>query len=286
MALSSLRSSKLRSFLTLVGIILSTTTLIVVMSVIHGMDIYIAQNVSDMGVDGYRVVRMGFVGKFDPKKYLEFLRKNPQLQRGEFEFLKQNVTLSREIGLDADRRAAVNYKGKRLDMVSVQGGSPNFGVLVNTRVATGRFFTEMENRKRMPVAFIGNDLKDEFFPSIDPIGKTIHIQGRPFEVIGVAQALGSIFGQSKDGFVIIPIETYFKMYGARSGMSIVALAVDRDHLFQAQDEVRGLLRAYRHLRPGQDDNFGCHRGHGRGGGFGLHGCRRCGDHEHHAGGGQ
>jgi len=254
-ALSSLRASKLRSFLTLLGIILSTTTLIVVMAVIHGMDVYIAENVSRMGVDGYRVVRMAFLGKFDPKKYLEFLRKNPQIQREEFEFLKQQVTLTREIGIQADRRTSADYEDKHLEMVSLQGGSPNVGIALNIQVAMGRFFTETENRKRMAVAFIGNDIKEEFFPNRDPLGKTIRVDGRPFEVIGVAEAQGSIFGQSRDTFVMIPIETYFKIYGARSGMSIFGLALDRDHLFQAQDEVRMLLRAYRHLRPGQDDNF-------------------------------
>jgi putative ABC transport system permease protein len=254
-ALGSLNSSKLRSFLTLLGIILSTTTLIVVMSVIHGMDVYIAQNVSDMGVEGFRVVRMAFLNNWDPKKYLELLKKNPQIVPEEFDFLRQNVTLAREIGIRADRRVTVNHRERQLDMVSVRGGTPNFLVLTNTEAATGRLFTEAENQKRLNVAFIGADVKQEFFPNADPLGKLIQIQGRPFEVIGVAKAQGSVFGQSKDNFVVIPIETYFKMYGSRSGMSIVALATDRNHLTQAQDEVRMLLRAYRHVRPGQDDNF-------------------------------
>ena len=254
-ALSSLRSSKLRSFLTLLGIILSTATLIVVMSVIHGMDVYIAENISDMGVDGFRVVRMAFIGEFDAKKYLELLKKNPQIRREEFEFLKQRVTLSREIGLEADRRRSVSYQDQQIDRVSIRGASPNFGVLTNTEIAMGRFFTETESRKRLAVAFIGNDLKEEFFPNVDPIGKLIQIQGRPFEVIGVAKTQGSVFGQSKDDFVVIPIDTYFKMYGSRSGMTIAALALDRNHLYQAEDELRMLLRAYRHLRPNQDDNF-------------------------------
>jgi putative ABC transport system permease protein len=254
-ALSSLRASKLRSFLTLLGIILSTATLILVMSVIHGMDRYIAQNVSDMGVDGFRVVRMAFLGNFDPRRYLELLKKNPQLRPEEFAFLKERVTLSREIGIHAERRVPVTFRGRQLDAVALRGATPNFGVLTNTRVAMGRFFTEADNRRRLTVAFIGNDIREEFFPNADPVGKVIEIQGRPFEVIGVAQAQGSVFGQSKDSFVVIPIETYFKMYGSRSGMSILALARDRDHLFQAQDEVRMLLRAYRHLRPGQEDNF-------------------------------
>src|SRR5215210_5124292 len=87
-AVGSLRASKLRSFLTLLGIILATTTLIAVMSVINGMNLYIANNVSNMGADGFRVVRMAFIGNFDPKKFLEFQRKNPLLKKEEFEFLK------------------------------------------------------------------------------------------------------------------------------------------------------------------------------------------------------
>ena len=86
--MASLRSSKLRSFLTLLGIILATTTLIAVMSIIHGMDVYIAQNVSDMGGDGFRVVRMAFIGNWDAKKFLELDRRNPELNRDEYDFLR------------------------------------------------------------------------------------------------------------------------------------------------------------------------------------------------------
>ena len=92
-AADSLRSSKLRSFLTLFGIILATTTLIAVMSVIHGMDVYIANSVSDMGADGFRVVRIAFLGNFDPKKFLELQKKNPQLSPEEYNYLKSSATL-------------------------------------------------------------------------------------------------------------------------------------------------------------------------------------------------
>ncbi|MCP5110418.1 MAG: FtsX-like permease family protein, partial [bacterium] len=111
------------------------------------------------------------------------------------------------------------------------------------------------NRKRVAVTVSGSDVAEEFVTGAEPLGKTIQIQRRPFEVIGVAAAKGSVFGQSLDSFVLIPIETYFKMYGARSGMTIFALAEDRGHLFRAQDEVRMLMRAFRQLKPGQDDNF-------------------------------
>src|SRR5215217_4300829 len=98
-AVHSLRGSKLRSFLTLLGIILATTTLIAVMSVINGMNVVIAQNVSDMGADGFTVQRI-FMTQWDPKKFLEMMRRNPQLSRDEFQFLKSRATLVKEWGLE------------------------------------------------------------------------------------------------------------------------------------------------------------------------------------------
>ncbi len=254
-ALSSLRSSKLRSFLTLLGIILATTTLIAVMSIIHGMDLYIAQNVSDMGADGFRVFRMAFVGNWDPKKFLEYLKKNPELRREEYDFIRKQATLIREFGMQTFRRIPVSTFGDRLDGVSLQGVTANMGVITNTQVASGRFFSENDNSRHLSVAFLGSDIKDRFFPNIDAVGKTITVDGRPYEVVGVAKSQGSVFGQSRDNFVMVPIEAYFKTYGARQGISYMATAEDHSVLFQAQDEVRMLIRAFRHLRPSQDDNF-------------------------------
>src|SRR6202165_4000831 len=95
-ALDSLRSSKLRSFLTLLGIILATTTLIAVMSIVHGMDVYIATHISNMGADGFRIVRIAFIGNFNPKKFLEMQKKNPEPTPAGFGFLKSPATPGRE----------------------------------------------------------------------------------------------------------------------------------------------------------------------------------------------
>jgi len=254
-AIGSLRSSKLRSFLTLFGIILATTTLIAVMSIIHGMDMYIAQNVSDMGADGFRVLRMAFVGNWDPKKFLEYQKKNPELRRDEYEFIRRNTSLVKEVGMQTFRRIPVTFADDRLEGVNLQGVTPNMGSITNTQVSSGRFFSETDNDRHLYVTVIGADIKDRFFPNVDAIGKTLDLEGRPHEVIGVAKAQGSVFGQSRDNFVMVPIETYFKGYGARQGIGYMATALDHGTLFQAQDEVRMLIRAYRHLRPGQDDNF-------------------------------
>lgn len=252
----SLRGSKLRSFLTLFGIILATTTLIAVMSIINGMNQYIAKEVSDMGVDGFRVRRIVMIGKFDAKKYLEMEKKHPEMSREEFDFIKSNATLLREIGLEAGNGVTVKYETKSMDWIRANGVSSNMAAISNVQIASGRFISETDDMRRLSVAVIGHDVKTELFPDKEAVGKTISVNGRPFEVIGVAKALGSVFGQSRDGFIMIPVETYFKMFGSRRGLGYNMLAVDQAHMMQAQDEVRALLRAYRHVRPNQDDNFG------------------------------
>src|SRR5258706_5979894 len=225
-AVDSLRSSKLRSFLTLLGIILSTTTLIAVMSVISGMDVYIAENVSNMGADGYRVQRMVMLG-FDPKKYLEMLRRNPVLTRDEFEFLRTRLEMTREIGMVAGRGVTVHLGKEVAEGVGLQGTSPNVGVITNYESDDGHFIAEIENNRKMNVAFIGHDLKDKFFAGMRAVGQTISVEGIPFEVVGVSKAKGSVFGQSQDNFLVVPVETYFKIWGSRNGMSYLASA--RDH---------------------------------------------------------
>jgi putative ABC transport system permease protein len=254
-AADSLRASKLRSFLTLLGIILATTTLIAVMSVIHGMDVYIANTVSSMGSDGFRIVRIAFLGNFDPKKYLEMQKRNPQLSPDEFEFLRENARFTKELGMAAGRTVSVSLGTQTLTTVSLTGGTPNWATLANTEIDSGRYFTEFENAHRSTVAVLGADVKNSLFADEDPIGKTVKIEGLPFTVVGVAVPKGSAFGQSQDGFIDIPVETYFQIYGARQGISYSAKALDQTVLEQAKDEVRTLLRARRHLRPNQDDTF-------------------------------
>ncbi len=254
-AAHSLRSSKLRSFLTLLGIILSTTTLIAVISVIHGMDRYIAESVSDMGSDGFRVVRFAFIGNWDAKKFLELQRKNPWLNRDEYTFLRQRAQLISDIGLQSGRQADLRFGNERLDGARIEGVTPNVGAMSNYQAAQGRFLTDVDNDKKLWRCFIGSDVKERFFPNIDAVGKSLMVNGRSFEVVGVSKPLGSVFGQSRDSFVVVPIEVFFQIFGRRVQMAYLAKAIDQGHHLQAQDEIRALLRGYRHLRPGADDSF-------------------------------
>jgi putative ABC transport system permease protein len=193
--------------------------------------------------------------QWDPKKYLEMQRRNPQLNREEFQFLKARATLTKEIGIEASRAVNVHFGKELAEGVTLMGVTPNMAVVLNFNAAEGRFLSDTENDRHLNAVFIGNDIKAKFFPQGNPIGRTISLEGLPFEVVGVAEAKGSVFGQSQDNFVIIPSETFFKIWGARGGMDYAAIAVDHDHLVQAQEEARTLIRSYRHLGPRDDDTF-------------------------------
>jgi putative ABC transport system permease protein len=208
-----------------------------------------------MGSDGFRIVRMAWFGEWDPKKFFAMDKRNPQIRVDEYDFIREKATLLKDIGMMTQRQARVAYKGSSVEGVTVNGITDNIPAINHVQVGIGRGITYDEVRRHMPVAFIGNDIFTRFFEGQDPVGKTISIEGDPYEVVGVAEALGSVFGQSQDNFVMIPIESYFKTYGARQGIRLVAKAIDQERLGQAQDEARVLLRSYRHLGPAVDDNF-------------------------------
>src|SRR5215831_5401027 len=151
-AAHSLNGSKLRSFLTLLGIILATTTLIAVMAVIHGMNVYVARQVSDMGADGFRLLRLAMVGQFNPKQYLEMQRRNPKLTEDEYDFLRERTRLCREIGMEGSKTVPIKYERDSVDGIRLRGVTSNMGVITNTVPATGRFFTDSDNQRRLPVA--------------------------------------------------------------------------------------------------------------------------------------
>ena len=150
----------------------------------------------------------------------------------------------------------VHYGNEQVDGVELDGVSSNMASLANTQISEGRFLSETENQRRQTVAFVGNDIKPcAFFPARTLWERLVFIEGRPFDIVGVAKAKGSVFGNSEDNFIQIPIETYFKIYGARKDLGYRARAFDPSYLFRAQDEVRMLLRSFRHQLPGQDDTF-------------------------------
>ncbi len=254
-AVESLGKNKLRSFLTLLGIILATSTLITVTSFVHGMDVYIATKLSDMGSDGFRVVRMAFIGDWDPKKFLEMQRRNPQIRPVEYDFVRRQATTLKDVGLQTWRSVTLVRKGQAYSGVDLYGVTDNIPDMSDFEAGTGRVITGEEVRRHASVAFIGYDVGQHYFAGEDPIGKTLSVDGVPYEVVGVSKAKGNVFGQSQDKFVMVPVYSYLKTYGLHGEIMLVAKSKDPQHILESEDEVRTLLRSFRHLRPTDDDTF-------------------------------
>ncbi len=255
-AVDSLNKNKLRSFLTLLGIILATTTLIAVMSFVQGMNVYISTKLSDMGSDGFRVVRIAFIGNWDPKKYVEAQRRNPELSVPEYDFVRDHSLLLKDIGMETWRKATIGFSGQTLQSVDLEGITANIPEMSNVQIDMGRAITASEVSRHAPVAFIGSDIRKKFFEGRDALGQTIQIDTVPYQVVGTAKEQGTVLGQSQDNFVMVPVYSFFKTWGVRNNeFTFMCKAVDPNHIDEAEDEVRMLLREYRHLKPGDDDTF-------------------------------
>jgi putative ABC transport system permease protein len=255
-ALEALRAHKLRSFLTLLGIVIATTTLIVVMSVVNGMNLYIADHLANLGTNTFILHQFKWAEGFEA--FLKARRRNKPIRLEEYEYLKENLQGYKNIGAGArlQPRPQARYKGTTIDEVDFSGETPSIIDIGKQNVAYGRYFTESDYAHDATVCFIGQDVVDKFFPGTDPLGKEVLIQGSPFRVIGVAERLGATFGQSQDNFAQIPLSTFRKIFVGRPELFVSVQAPDAQHMMELQDEVRALMRARRHIPYNDDDNFG------------------------------
>jgi putative ABC transport system permease protein len=255
MALDALRAHKLRSFLTLLGIIIAVTTLISVVSVIEGMNRYIADRVANMGSNVFSVDRFGIIT--NSKEWVQ-AQKRPRILMDDYRFLQERMRMASEVGaMSWGGRYDVRAGDKQQYDVQFRGASPNIIQISTEQVAEGRFISPTDFEHRSMVAFIGTDLVDTLFPHQDPLDKTITVRGQDFRVIGVAKKIGTVFNQSQDNFIYIPLTTLQKIVGTyRTGISIRIQAIGPEYMAQAQDEARLLMRARHHLKFNDKDDFG------------------------------
>jgi putative ABC transport system permease protein len=253
-ALETLRTHKMRSFLMLLGIILSVSTLIVVIALISGVNKYIADRVANMGSNVFLLTRFPIITDVD--EYVKANRRNKKVTWDDYEALRTNMKLPEQVGVELRINGKVRVGSQGLDDTNIRGVTAN---MVDVDIVTpkeGRYISEGDDESRVLVTMIGNDLATKLFPTVDPIGHEILIDGRPFEVVGIARTIGTALGQSQDNFAYIPIQTYFKMYGTNETIWVNIKARDADWMQRTQDEARAIMRARRHLSPNEQDNFG------------------------------
>ena len=256
-ALEALQAHKLRSFLTLLGVVIATTTLIVVMSIINGMNLYIADHIANLGANVFILHQYKWAQGYEA--WLKAHRRNKPVRIEEYEFLRDNLTGFKRLGANADLHnndTQARYKGHTVYDVVISGVTPSMINIGQQKVDTGRYITEADYQHESMVCFVGRDLVDGFFPSVDSLDKEVLVNGIPFRVIGVAQKIGSTFGESQDNFVQIPLTTFRKFFVPRPSLAVSIQAWNAPQMLVLEDEARALLRAHRHVPYREDDTFG------------------------------
>jgi len=254
LALDTLRAHKLRSFLTLLGVILAVATLVAVMSVVEGLNLYISDRVANLGANVFVVDRFGVITSFEA--FVKAQRR-PVLRAEHYQELLERMHLAKRIAATDGTTLDVRYGRELFEDVRLQGVTPDYADVRSLGVTAGRFLTQADELHRAPVCFIGADVAQRFFPNTDPIGKSIRAGTQVFEVVGVATPIGSVFGVAQDNFVLISFGAFEKTWHTPSNsISIFVQALSAELTDAAQDEARLILRARRHIAYNDPDNFG------------------------------
>ena len=255
-ALEELRSHKLRSFLTLLGIVIATATLIVVMAVVNGMNVYIATKIANLGTNTFVLHQFKWAQGYE--SYVKALRRNRPIRLEDYEYLHDTLSdyeaISAIAQLMPDPQA--RYGGQSISEVTLIGVTASHAYIGREKTLYGRYISDQDYRHNAPVCFIGQDIVDKLFPATDPIGKELLVGGHSFSVIGVAEKVGSAFGMSLDNFVFVPLGTFRNFFMPRLELIVFIKAPDSRHLLELEDEVRVLMRARRHVPYHEEDTFG------------------------------
>jgi putative ABC transport system permease protein len=253
-ALETLRAHKMRSFLMLLGIILSVSTLIVVVALISGVNRYISERVANLGSNVFLLTRFPLIT--DVEEFVKANRRNKKVTWEDYEALSESMKLPLRLGVELRTGGKIRMGSQSLEDCNIRGVTANMGEIDVVEPADGRYISDGDDQSRALVTMIGRDVADKLFPNVDAIGHEVLIDGRPFQVVGIAKPIGSVLGQSQDNFAYIPIQTYFKMYGAYDGIWINIQARGADWMDRTQEEARVLMRARRHIPFNEKDNFG------------------------------
>lgn len=261
LAIAAIWAHKLRSALTLLGMVIGVMAVVVVYSLIQGFNTYVDEKIAGIGAKSFNVQRFNPLEDFkDTDTIAAAQRRNKELTLDEFEYLKERATLIGKLGARARGRPSEVKRGDQsLEDVFVSGATAAIADIENRDIADGRFFVDAENDAAQRVAYLGADVASKLFPVGNPVGQEITISGIPYRVIGIEVARGTVFGIPQDNFIIVPLKTYANNFGAlirQRSLYFVATSKTDDTFNDAVDEARFLMRVQRKLEPGEKDNFG------------------------------
>jgi putative ABC transport system permease protein len=253
-AVAALSAHRLRSFLTLLGIIVGVGTLVGVVSVISGLNGYVRERVIQLAPDVYVVQKFGIIQSRDD--FMDALKRR-DIDWKDYDTLRSVLRQAETVAADATSTSLVKRRHRRLADVRVHGTTANYATLMRLEIEAGRFFTHGEDQAGRAVVVIGSDIKDELFGPVDPLGREVIVGSRSYKVVGLVARQGRTLGQSQDNQVWIPSRTWRQAFGSRRSIDILVEARGGvAGLETSVDEVRGVLRALRHTSFRSPDPFG------------------------------
>jgi putative ABC transport system permease protein len=254
LALQAIWANKLRSLLTVLGNIVAVTSIIAVVSLVQGLNASVKNAIqADLGADTFAVQRRGPT-RTDEEE--ERAASNPRVTMDEAKALRTFSPRIKLVMAESGAGGQAKYRDTSLDRTGIRGVTKEFLMLPTTKVERGRPISPSEFDAGRHVTILGYDTADKLFGTIDPIEKTIMLAGVHFRVVGVAEKKGSVFGESQDEYVIIPLDAFQRLFGSRQSLQLTVVPSDPSVVRAAMDDATLSMRIQRRLRPSEPDNFG------------------------------
>lgn len=254
-ALQSLWANKLRSVLTLLGVVIGVGAVIAVVTFVSGINDYVAKKIFNLGADVFIVSKMSAVETNVDHFLAAEKRKNLDME--DYQAVRDSCRHCDYVGALMRNTARVKRNEQSIEDTTVQGITPEIATILDTDLTSGRMVNQTDLNNHIQVAVVGTDIVDHLLAGMDPLGQEIKVNGWTYQVIGVGKKKGKTLGQSADNYVLIPITAYLKQYGSHNNSIGIwgKASATGIPLNQAIDEARVALRSHRHDQPGKDDSF-------------------------------
>jgi putative ABC transport system permease protein len=254
-ALDSIWSHKLRSFMMVLGNIVAVMSIIAVVSLIQGMNVYVGEAIErEVGIGTFRIDKVGIVA--DDEAEREAWRRNPNITVDDMKAIRHFSPLFEAMMTESGARSNVSWRDVTLEDVRVRGVSPEYQEFVGYSAEVGRLPSPMEVQRNRPVVLLGADTATKLFGQLSALDQVIRLGGTHFRVVGVNERKGSMFGNSQDDFAVIPLGKLRQLFGTRRTLSINVKPTDPSRLEEAMEEARLAMRIRHKLRPKDKDDFG------------------------------
>ncbi|PYS71099.1 MAG: hypothetical protein DMF73_11405 [Acidobacteria bacterium] len=255
-ALQSILAHKLRAFLTLIGIIIGVAAVVVVGASVSGLNTYVTDKVAKLlGANHFMIARMAFQGRMSDDDYERRNRRNKRLNWDDYEWVRDHCTSCSEVGVEVGTQTDLKQDAIEFPGAIVFGVTSNMSEIEDKTIVDGRFISTDEVQRSALVCVLGSDIKDKFFPNIDPIGQNLKVRGMPMRVVGVEDKRGAFFGDSLDRHIYIPATTHLQIFG-RNGLQIHGKAGTRENFQPVIEDARMTMRNKHRLKGNEEDDFG------------------------------